>query len=88
VTSIAASWSRSLPPREPAAEPGRSADRIDIRAAWLGDAKSVRLLLNRGADPFLKSYFGNTALDEARQKGYGSSLPETVRVLNKAMKRK
>jgi hypothetical protein len=58
-----------------------------MRAAWLGDVKTVQLLLDRGADPFLKSRFGDTALDEAEKKGYGSGLPATIKVLKAAMKK-
>jgi hypothetical protein len=38
-----------------------------IRAAGAGEAKGVRLLLERGADPRLKTFFGQAALDEAKQ---------------------
>jgi ankyrin repeat protein len=58
-----------------------------MRAAWFGDLKSVRVLLKRGADPFLKSYFGNTALDEAREGDMGNRSGVT-RVLRAAMKKK
>jgi hypothetical protein len=58
-----------------------------MRAAWLGDVKSVRALLDRGADPLLKTRFGNTALDEAKG-GYGSAKAEVVRVLTGAMKKR
>jgi hypothetical protein len=57
-----------------------------MHAAWLGDVRSLRVLLERGADPFLKSHFGDTALDQAREKE-DKSLREAIRVLKAAMKK-
>src|SRR5262245_57087720 len=38
-----------------------------MRAAWFGDAKSARVLLERGAAPFLHSHVGAAALDGGAQ---------------------
>lgn len=49
----------------------------------LADAATAELLLNKGADPFLKDGSGDTALDHARaQKDQAK-----IRLLEKAMKR-
>ncbi len=58
-----------------------------MRAAWLGEIKSVRVLLARGADPKLKSRFGDTTLDAAKNGCWGSS-PEVIKLLKKATKKK
>jgi hypothetical protein len=60
-----------------------------MRAAWLGEIKSVRVLLDRGADRSLKSRFGQTALDVARQGvNYGGGLPDVIKILARAVKKR
>lgn len=54
-----------------------------VTLLMLADAATAELLLNKGADPFLKDGSGDTALDHARaQKDQAK-----IRLLEKAMKR-
>ena len=57
-------------------------------AAWLGRFASVQLLLDRGADPFLKDRFGRTALDLARLNKHLGDPSTTINTLQEAMDRK
>jgi hypothetical protein len=59
-----------------------------MEAAWFGKIASVRLLLDRGADPFLKDRFGRTALDIARKNTHFGDHPATIHALQEAMDRK
>ncbi len=56
-------------------------------AARLGVIETVKLLLARGADPSLKTRFGQTALDEARRNQHWGDPSATVKILEDAMNR-
>jgi hypothetical protein len=57
-----------------------------MKAAWLADLKSVQLLLDGGADPLLQDYFGQTALDLAKQNTHAKTAAATIKTLELAMK--
>ncbi len=54
-----------------------------IRASWTHEIESVRFLLERGANPRIRTFFGGTALDKAKENA--SSNPENAKAVIKLL---